>query len=184
MKLFSFPFKKNSNLSHNFSSESNHAKEWLLLDKANKLYYEEKRDEEALSLYDKVIISGISEAYIHRAFCLQNLKYHFEAIEDFNRGIQLEPENANHYFGRSNSKSGIGDFEGQISDLRKAIELSRIKSETNRINDLGAKAQRFESSTELYESNLNFAMTKSELMNKSELLKKTYIEKLDIKRRN
>ena len=185
MKFFSFLFKKNWNSSHDSSfSESSHAKKLQMLEEANKLFYEEKRDEEALLLYDKVIMSGVFEGYIHRAFCLQSLKYHFEAIEDFDKGIQSEPQNANNFFGRGNSKSAIGDIQGQITDLKRAIELSSVKSEQNDINNIGARAQGFETAKALYESILGFVITKFEMMNKNEYVKNRFLEKLELKRRN
>ncbi len=70
-----------------------------------------------------------------RASCLQGLKYHYDAIEDFDKAIQLSPKDCNNYFTRSVSKGAVLDYEGQVADLEKAIELSRIKNDLNKVYD-------------------------------------------------
>jgi tetratricopeptide (TPR) repeat protein len=184
MNFFSLLFgKKEKTLHTSVSAQRYNPKGLKILDQANQLFYVEKKAEDALPLYDEAVRERIIDAYCHRAFCLQNLKYHFEAIEDFDKAIQFDGRNANFYFSRGNSRKAVGDFNGEIDDFRKAIELSKIKSEINRINDLGAKQQNFASATALYQANLDFALSFRDMVNDSETIREVYLEKLQTNRR-
>ena len=92
-----------------------------------------RKDNEALLLLDKAIECGIEKAYADRAFILQGLNFHYDAITDFYNAIQLAKDDANLYFGRGHSRDIVGDYDGAVSDLQKAIEFSKIDNETNRI---------------------------------------------------
>ena len=46
-----------------------------------------------------------------------------EAITDFDRAIELEPDNAGAYSHRGSAKSHVGDIEGAIADFDHAIEI-------------------------------------------------------------
>ena len=82
---------------------------------------------------DKAINCGIIEAYGDRAFTLQLLNFHYDAIDDFNKAIEeCNCFDSNLYFGRANSKQGIEDYDGAISDLTKALEYSKDDNERNR----------------------------------------------------
>ena len=90
------------------------------------LAFESKNQfEAALSCYDEAINSGVKEAYALRAFCLQRLFFDLDAIADFDKAIKISPEDCNLYFGRHESRYEVGNYEGAIDDLKKAIELSR-----------------------------------------------------------
>lgn len=68
----------------------------------------------------------------YRGICLQSLGYEYDAIEDFNRAIQFSPNNCNLYYMRALSKDVILDYEGEIKDIEKAIELSKQDTKMNR----------------------------------------------------
>jgi len=94
--------------------------------------YKEKLYEEALPLYDKAIKSGVTQVHIDRAFCLQALEYHINAILDFDIAVKQNPNDCNIYFCRGNSKHAIGDLVGAVIDAEMAMELSSIDNEINR----------------------------------------------------
>lgn len=45
------------------------------------------------------------------------------AIQDYNKVIELDPENVDAYHNRGLAKSDLGDLEGAIQDYNKAIKL-------------------------------------------------------------
>jgi tetratricopeptide (TPR) repeat protein len=88
--------------------------------------------EAALAKFDIAIGTGIfNEAYRERAYCLQILNFHLDAIDDFSSAIELFPQNANNYYGRSLSKGSLGYYDTAIDDIKKAIELSLVDSKEN-----------------------------------------------------
>ena len=88
-------------------------------------HYGEKRTQDALNCFDSAVACGYEDAtlFSSRGSCLQTLKWHLDAIDDFNRAIALEPKDSNGYFMRSISKSATGDLHGSVSDLQEAIRV-------------------------------------------------------------
>jgi tetratricopeptide (TPR) repeat protein len=86
--------------------------------------------------FDEAIQNGFTgktgEVYDLRAACLQELGFHYDAIDDFDKAVVVSPKDCNRYFCRSVSKAAIDDYSGQIIDLEKAIELSLEDNELNR----------------------------------------------------
>lgn len=108
--------------------------------KKGKECYFNRETEEGLLYLDKAFESDFianfpteaTSIYDIRGACLQKIGYDYEAINDFDNSIALSPNDCNKYFSRSVSKGGILDFEGEIADLQKAIELSKIDNTLNR----------------------------------------------------
>jgi tetratricopeptide (TPR) repeat protein len=50
-------------------------------------------------------------------------KNYNEAIADFNKVLEIDPNNKIAYFNRARAKSGLGDSKGSIEDNNKVIEL-------------------------------------------------------------
>jgi tetratricopeptide (TPR) repeat protein len=63
---------------------------------------------------------------------LQALGYEYNAIEDFTKAIEFSPNNCNLFYMRALSKDVILDYEGEIKDIEKAIELSKQDTIMNR----------------------------------------------------
>ena len=97
---------------------------------------------------------NLDDAYKYRAYCLQALEFHLDAIDDFSKTIELTPDDCNLYFSRSMSKMSMYDCEGQVSDLEKAIELSKINNELNQEYLLNAKEMGRDSHTLIYQMQL------------------------------
>lgn len=109
------------------------------------LYYLKQAKEQGLEHEEMEFMAGT---------CLQIMKRHSEAISEFNRAIAKYPSDCNLYFMRSTSKSELGDKEGELEDLQKAIYYSRQNHPKNKIYNEQAKLQGRNSATELYEFHL------------------------------
>ena len=49
---------------------------------------------------------------------------HKGALADYDKAIEIDPENADLYFNRGNAKHALGDDEGALADYDKALELN------------------------------------------------------------
>ena len=116
-----------------------------------------KHYREALIKLDLAIESGIfKEAYSERGICLQMLEFHLDAIDDFNKAIDLFPTDANNYFFRSMSKKEIGEYDAAIFDNKQAILLSQSNSVENQERNLKAKNLGYDAATQFYQFRLEF----------------------------
>lgn len=176
-KLFSFLFGK-QNLQEEPQKKPSQYDGISAYEKAQKIFYDQnikdRNDEEALLLFDIAIENGVNAAHADRAFCLQALRFEFDAISDFNKAILNSKYDANLYFGRGHSKSSVADFDGAISDLKMAIELSKIDSELNQIYSDKIKEDGWGSVTQLYESALNQTLA-HKLSSEKEHMKEYYL---------
>lgn len=137
--------------------------------------YTKKTDEQALVFFDKAIKCGVKDANGDRAFCLQGLNYHYDAIKDFDQAISNSKDDANLYFGRGHSKKIITDYDGAITDLKQAVELSKVRKKLNEeYNDTMSKSG-WKSASQYFFSQLEDALYRKEASQK-ENLKKVYLE--------
>lgn len=135
------------------NTKDSHEAQWAykigLNDFKAKLY------ESALNNFDVAINQGYKkDIYELRGICLQNLEYHYDAINDFDKAIILNSIDCNLYFLRSNSKGRVLLFEEQISDIKKAIELCDLKNPRNMQYSEAAKTLGYDSIKKLYEASL------------------------------
>ena len=65
-----------------------------------------------------------SEIYYIRGFAHQELKLYKNAIEDYNKAIELNPDNELDYHNRANAKYNIGLYEEAMKDYNKSLELN------------------------------------------------------------
>jgi len=86
--------------------------------------------ERAVTLYDEALstpeISDFVEAgiYSDRGIAKWRMKQTKEAVDDFNRSIELSPENATLYNNRGNALMDLGHLEEAMKDFDRAIVLS------------------------------------------------------------
>jgi tetratricopeptide (TPR) repeat protein len=86
--------------------------------------------DKAIALYDEALatpdIADFVEASIYsdRGVAKWRLKQVKEAIDDFNKSIQLSPENATVYNNRGNALMDLGHPEEAVKDFDRAIALS------------------------------------------------------------
>ena len=70
--------------------------------------------------YNKEAISHDSQGLIYK-----NTGRYDEAIAEFNKAIEIDPENADNYYNhRGNSYYGKGEYEKAISDYEKSIKIN------------------------------------------------------------
>ena len=121
---------------------------------AGKKHFSERRDQEAADCFDTAVECGFKNATLFglRGSCLQSLKWHLDAIDDFTKAISLEPQDCNLYFQRAMSKSSAGDEQGFLADIQDAIRLSKVDSALNRSYNLGAKDMGWQSAAAMYEA--------------------------------
>ncbi len=119
-----------------------------------------RRYQEALSKFDIAInIQKITEAYRERAYCLQAMGFHLDAIDDFTLAIKFFPTHANNYYGRSVSYGSLGYYQEALKDTNHAITLSKIESVENQALNKIAEKMGYSNTTDIYKVYL------SELLN-------------------
>lgn len=104
-------------------------------------YQKLKMWEEAMNGWNTLIqqFPESSIYYNYRGVCKFNLRFK-HAIQDFNKAIELEPNNAYHYSCRAYIKDKTGDTEGAIEDYSKALDLDPEDAIT--LNNLGLAEQK------------------------------------------
>jgi len=63
---------------------------------------------------------------------LENENY-YGALKNFDKSIELDPENSEAYFSRAQAKEGVDNINGMFADLDKCIELNPSKIEAYHI---------------------------------------------------
>ena len=113
---------------------------YTALERGKDLYFQNKV-QQALHYFDTAIESGFegAEVYGMRGGCLQSLQFDLDAIDDFTKAIEFDPEDSNNYFMRSISKGAVGDLHGRIDDLNEAIRLAGIDSASTRSHNAHAR---------------------------------------------
>jgi tetratricopeptide (TPR) repeat protein len=131
-------------------------------------HFLEQRWQEALDCFDEAIDFGFKGGgrasddgvYSLRGTCLKALGFDLDAIDDFNKAIELNQEDCNGYFQRAFCKKGAGDIAGCVGDLQEAVRLSEVDSDLNREYNVLAKKQGSQSATSLYMAHLLLAESK------------------------
>ena len=98
---------------------------------AERIYYNRgtelgqlKRYKEAIADFSKAIaIYPFDFIYGNRATAYYFLGEYQYALRDFDRAIELDPDNANSYYGRAMTCRILGDFKAAQDDLRKSCSL-------------------------------------------------------------
>ncbi len=91
-------------------------------------YYNEGKYEEAIETLTLIINSDAPDdikagAYNNRGLAKHDLQRYEEAIEDYDKAIELQPKLANAWFNRGNAKGSLQRHEEAIADFDTAIEL-------------------------------------------------------------
>lgn len=63
-------------------------------------------------------------AYNNRGIARFNLEQYAEAVNDFNRAIELNPVFTQAYNNRGNARYKLNDYQGAMADYSQAIELN------------------------------------------------------------
>ena len=57
------------------------------------------------------------------------MKDYYGAISDFNKALEIDPNDADLYVNRSVAKGHIGDIKGACEDAKKAVSMGDIGSD-------------------------------------------------------
>ncbi|WP_153796203.1 tetratricopeptide repeat protein [Foetidibacter luteolus] len=151
---------------------------------ARELFVKQGKNTEALLLLDEAIERGIDYALADRAFCLQELELHYDAIEDFNNAIAVFPKDANLYYGRGHSRMILTEYDNAIADLKKAIEFSHSSNSMHEQYNDDIVGKGWNSLQEFYEFQLQTILERKDSFRNPEL-EKMYLQiAKEIKRRN
>lgn len=79
----------------------------------------------ALSQLNALIAEGSEDpdVYSYRGVVLLNLNRKPEALKDFDKAVDLQPDYSYRYASRAFARDAMGDIPGAIADYEKAIEL-------------------------------------------------------------
>ncbi len=129
-----------------------------------KLYYDKEEFGEALKSFDEATQNGFDEddVYLLRAFCQNSLgpslgdhnSLNQNAILDFSIYLLRHPNDCNTYYMRGMTRQRVGDNDGAVNDLEKAVTLSKENTKENQVLKQGALEMGWNSHTALYESYL------------------------------
>lgn len=99
------------------------------------------RWEEAMECWNQLVAMhpDHGDHYNNRGVCKFNLRFK-HAIDDFNKAIELEPDNPYFYSSRAYVRDKIGDTEGSVADYKRAHELD--PSDALVLNNLGLAEQK------------------------------------------
>jgi curved DNA-binding protein CbpA len=88
--------------------------------------------EKAIADYNTTIsiTSNFSGAILGKAICLQSLKKYTESINEFNKLIELKPEEGSYYYYRAYSKLGLGNKEEACKDWHQAEQYNFFEAGT------------------------------------------------------
>ncbi len=111
-----------------------------LINKADKLYYEDKKYKKANELYTSALSynENMSEIYTKRAGTFYAVKDFENAINDYTKVIELNPkEISSIYFMRGLCKTLLKkeDKEGGCADIKKAIDLGYNTSDLDGLDE-------------------------------------------------
>ena len=67
-----------------------------------------------VSDYDDAVLDGVSSL---------NMNNPEEALEDFNRAVEIDPLRADGYLGRANTLNTLGRYEESLNDYNKALDI-------------------------------------------------------------
>ena len=100
-----------------------------LIQKAE-IYYKRRKYHLALDIVNEAISLELPlskqkkvEAYELRGNIKTRLSYYFDSINDFNKAIRLDPENASLFFYRGMALCVLDDKDGALKDFNQLIKL-------------------------------------------------------------
>ena len=175
-----FAKKKETEISDEEKKQSKKKLEGLMAFEKGQEYFFNQQMNEALVLFDRAIECGFVENYTYdagklyeyRGGCLDGLEFHYDAIDDYDKSILLDPYDCNKYLLRSVTKGWIMDYEGEIADLKKAIEVSKVDNELNRDYNDEAQMKGYKKISDMYQMRI----LQAEISLKSETEAKKRVE--------
>lgn len=106
-----------------------------------------RTNEKTQTVYNEEVNSLVATDYYYKANSKLELEDYQGAIDDYNKAIELSPNDAVVYFNRGLAKDFLHDYHGAIRDYNKAIEL-----DPNFVNAYLAKANIKNSLSDFHET--------------------------------
>ena len=95
------------------------------LAQATQLLDKKGSEQDVIRLSSKALrLRKSAGAYFYRAFAKSELGYKQGAVDDYNKGIELDPLNDNAFYNRGTLRHALGDSLGAIADFNSAIEIN------------------------------------------------------------
>ena len=134
--------------------------------KKRNLYFERGNLNQALKCYQEAVddftfvidAAPSAEAHNNRGNALGDLGRHEEALADYTRAIELNPQHANAHYNRGNALGDLGRHEEALADYTRVIELNpqHTNAHYNRgvtLDDLGRHEEALADYTRVIELN-------------------------------
>lgn len=88
-------------------------------------FVKELEYQKAKECFDFAIENGMEKpiAYKYRGICFQQDDFNYEALNDFNKSILLDPDDWETYYYRKASLDNLKKYEEEVFDLNKVIDL-------------------------------------------------------------
>ena len=111
-----------------------HPNEKTALSNIGDLYLKQDLYQEAIDYYSRAL--AIDSYYVYcdwkKAICFVKMRRHEEAILEYSRCIELEPENEEYYIGRALVYTNIGLKKLAKADLKKALKINPNNKEARK----------------------------------------------------
>lgn len=123
------------------------------------------RFSKAIEDFDMALEKGLNTdlfgIYVNRGFSFLGLGEFDNAIADFSKAIDIDPENASGYHSRARAYYHLDNFEEAINDLKKSVELNQsnpvmyydLGMAYLRIDDISNACENFQRSCQLGNKN-------------------------------
>jgi len=127
-------------------------------ERARILARQKGHEQAAVEEYDRALKGGIAGALIYgdRGMCLHVLGFEFDAIEDLDKAIALEPHDSNLFFLRSLAHRNTGEFKKAVEDGTEAVRVAAIDNASQRAYDSAARDSGHGDAARLYWTQLQF----------------------------
>lgn len=88
-------------------------------------YYKTKRYQEALDIFEEVILIDFNEAivYVGKGDCLRQLGHHGQAIHTYEQAFAIDPNNVSAHVGSSYALVELGEYHRASLAYQKPIQL-------------------------------------------------------------
>lgn len=109
-----------------------------------------------------------------RGTILQQMSFDLDAIEDFTKAIEQEPDDSNNFFMRSLSLGAVGDVQRHVKDLEETIRVAGLGGSANQSHNEMVKEQGFKSVAQFYQHYLTMAQMHLESETQHEELRRKH----------
>ena len=120
--------------------------------------FEKKKYAEALVYFERAINKNDSSEilYFNKASCEENLKHYSEAIKDYEKGLEINPEKSDALYDLFKLYKIKGNFDEAIDTVKKLIKLEPLNNTYNQALSLIQDLKKLENKVEELTENKEF----------------------------